>query len=51
MANQTSKAFKITFTSGKSTVMLDPNGMSMNEAYKFAGFKFGFDVLVSVEPL
>jgi len=46
-----SKAFKVTFTSGKSTVMLDPNGISMDEAYKFVGLKFGFDVLVSVEPL
>ena len=45
------KAFKVTFTSGKSTVMLDPNGISMDEAYKFAGLKFGFDVLVSVDPL
>jgi len=51
MVNQTSKAFKITFTSGKSTVMLDPNGISIDEAYEFSGLKFGFDVLVSVEPL
>lgn len=44
------RAFKVIFTDGKSTIMLSPDAVNLEQAIDFAGLKFGYERVDKVIP-
>lgn len=42
------KAFRVIFKTGKSTIMLSPETLTVEQAVDFAGMKFGYENIESV---